>query len=214
MVVKVRSIKQAMETPLQHPREVRRLDEQQPPRSHEGGMLLEQPWPIDKSLQKAKRTDEVVLPGRRPLHKVALSEIAGADLHRVKRFRHPLDRRRGVDPVHDIAEPAKHGEMPRLSTADLEALLFICNDRHRCFNPAANRIARVGDRRLSMLVGLIERSVLHRCRRPSQNQTAPNSNMVFLEGYDFRLQSVACMRLPRVIPLLRESIGRTYTGHT
>ena len=62
MEVKVRCVKQAMQTPLQPPREVRRLDQQKPPRRHEGGMLLQQPWPIDKSLQRAKRTDEVVLP--------------------------------------------------------------------------------------------------------------------------------------------------------
>ena len=54
MAVKVRSVKQAMETPLQPPREVRRLDQQKPPGGHEGGMLLQQPWPVDESLQKAK----------------------------------------------------------------------------------------------------------------------------------------------------------------
>jgi len=50
MTVKARPVKQAMEMPLQPPCRVRRLDQQKPPRGHEGGMLLEQPWPIDESL--------------------------------------------------------------------------------------------------------------------------------------------------------------------
>lgn len=43
-------VQQAMEMPLQPPCRVRRLDQQKPARGHEGGMLLEQPWPIDESL--------------------------------------------------------------------------------------------------------------------------------------------------------------------
>ena len=47
------------------------------------------------------------------------------------------------------------------------------------------------------------------CGRRGQDHIASNSHMVFLEGNDLRLESVACMRLTRVIPLLREAVGRT-----
>jgi hypothetical protein len=47
------------------------------------------------------------------------------------------------------------------------------------------------------------------CGRRGQDHIASNGPTVFLKGNDLWVESVACMRLTRVIPLLRDAIGRT-----